>query len=101
MFYAFRLYPRKKDFTRFFWWRKNDPSQEIIEYRAKVHIFRNTSSPALANICLRYAVSQNPLTSQPVKEFVSHNFYVDDACGCAYSPEEAIKTLSSTKEILS
>ena len=101
MFYAFRLYPKDRDFTRFFWWRNNDPSQDIIEYRAKVHIFGNTSSPALANIGLRYAVSQNPLTSQPVKEFVSHNFYVDDACGCAYSPEEAIKTLSSTKEILS
>ena len=101
MFYAFRLYPKDKDFTRFFWWRNNDPSQEIIEFRVKVHVFGNTSSPALANIGLRYAANNNPVASDTVKEFVTHNFYVDDACGCADTEEQATEILTATKEVLS
>lgn len=100
MFYAFRLRPEDRDFTRFFWYCKNDPSQQLVEYRAKVHIFGNTSSPALANIGLRYAAVNAEQTDSSVTEFVFRHFYVDDACGCADSEEEAINILTKTRAAL-
>lgn len=57
MFYAFHLEQQDRDFTRFFWWKANDPNQEIEEYRANRHVFGNTSSPLLANLGLRFAYS--------------------------------------------
>ena len=80
MFYVFHLPDEDKDFTRFFWWKNNDPKENLVEYRANVHIFGNTSSPSLATLGLRFAVMHSEC-SQEVKDFVFHNFYVDDACG--------------------
>ena len=34
MFYAFHLQCSDRDFTRFFWWKDNNPESNLIEYRA-------------------------------------------------------------------
>ena len=102
MFYNFHLEPKDRDKTRFFWFRENNPEKELVEYRARVHLFGNTSSPALAIIGLRFAVNNDSTNaSQEVKQFIKNNFYVDDGLKSTKTPQEAIAILSQTKEALS
>ena len=49
IFHSFKVKKEHRDFLRFLWYKDNDPTAKIIEYRMKVHIFGNTSSPAVAN----------------------------------------------------
>jgi len=49
MFDSFKVEKEHRDFLRFLAYKNNDPTAEIIEYRRKVHIFGNKSSPAVAN----------------------------------------------------
>ena len=100
MFYAFHLPEKDKDFVRFFWWKRNDPRKELVCYRATRHVFGNKSSPSLANIGLKYAVINSPVTTNKAKNFVNRNFYVDDGCGSADSVEEAVSILSETRASL-
>ena len=101
MFHNFLLELKHKDFTRFYWFSGNDCNNKLTEFRATRHIFGNTSSPALANIGLRFAIDHAiPAFSVQVKDFVYNNFYVDDGLGCSDTPQEAINTLSETKEAL-
>ena len=53
MFHSFKVKGEFRDPLRFLWYKDNDPNGVITEYRMKVHIFRNTSSPAVANYTLR------------------------------------------------
>ena len=53
MFHSFHVEPEHRDFLRFLWYAENNPNGEIIEYRMNVHLFGNTSSPAVATFCLR------------------------------------------------
>jgi hypothetical protein len=101
MFHNFLLTPEHKNFTRFYWFSKNDPLNKLTEFRATRHVFGNTSSPALANIGLRFAIDNaTPTVSPQVRNFVYHNFYVDDGLGCSDTVEEAINTISETKKAL-
>ena len=49
MFHSFKVREGHRDLLRFLWYKNNDPNGEITEYRMKVHIFGNTSFPAVAN----------------------------------------------------
>ena len=101
MFYCFHLENKDKDKTRFFWFKDNDPNNELTEYRARVHLFGNTSSPALAIIGLRYAINNDLTeTSSEVKTFIKNNFYVDDGLKSTKTPREAISILSQTRKAL-
>ena len=53
MFHSFKVKEKFKDFLRFLWYKDKDPNGVITEYRMKVHIFGNTSSPEVANYALR------------------------------------------------
>lgn len=53
MFHSFKDKKEHRDFLRFLWYKNNDPTAEVIEYRMKVHIFGNASSPAVPNHGLR------------------------------------------------
>ena len=46
MFYTFHVKNEHRNFLRFLWYRDNDPSKDLIEYRMKVHVFGNSLSPA-------------------------------------------------------
>ena len=47
MFHSFFVSTEHRDFLRFFWHKENDPNKEVVEHRMKVHLFGNTSSPAV------------------------------------------------------
>lgn len=44
MFYCFRVSREHQNYLRFLWYRNNDPSDRLIEYRMTVHVFGNTPS---------------------------------------------------------
>ncbi len=79
MFYSFFVNEEHRDFLRFLWFCNNDPDDDIIDYRMKVHLFGNTSFPAFATLGLRKtAIEGQHVYGQDAKEFVDKNFYVDD-----------------------
>jgi len=60
MFHNFAVPDRQSTYMRFFWFEDNDPNRQLIEYWSKVHLMGNTSSPAVANLGIRYAARKNP-----------------------------------------
>ena len=98
MFHNFHLNANERDFLRFYWFRDNNPSLEICQFRAKVHIFGNCSSPALANIGLRYAAQNSNL--EHVRDFINDQFYVDDGLSSADTVTEATSILEDTRQTL-
>lgn len=79
MFYCFNVREQDRNYLRFLWFRDNDISKEIVEYRMTVHVFGNSPSPAVAI----YGLHQSGLRVEPdcdadVKQFVMRDFYVDD-----------------------
>ena len=101
MFYCFHLEPGDRDLTRFFWFRENDPNNDLVEFRARVHLFGNTSSPALATMGLLYAVNNgvNPAPEE-VKLFVHNHFYVDDGLMSVDTIDDAVRILRETRIVL-
>ena len=97
MFYGFYVPENQRDYLRFFWHKDNDPQQELIEYRMKVHVFGNCCSPAIATHGLRQCVKD---AEAPVKRYVEENFYVDDGLDSFDLTEDAISVLQKTKEVL-
>ena len=94
MFHAFHLEEEDRDFTRFYWFADNNPSRDLVQYRARVHIFGNCCSPTIANLGLRIAAALAPGASDEVLRLVNDFFYVDDALGSADTEEEVIEFLS-------
>lgn len=99
MFYCFRLKENDKDYTRFFWFRNNNPCEDLVEMRAKVHIYGSTSSPSLCSLGLKYAINQSDVSEQCIK-YVHENFYVDDGVMSVSTPDEAVSILRETREAL-
>ena len=48
MFHNFYLKDDERNYIRFFWFADNDPAQSVCQFCARVHIFGNCSSPAIA-----------------------------------------------------
>ena len=101
MFHSFLVREDHRDLLRFFWYKDNDPDGELIEYRMKVHVFGNTSSPAVATYCLRKTaeVGEQEFGSD-AKNFVDNNFYVDDGLKSVAEPTEAVDLLRRTQAML-
>ena len=53
MFHCFIVQEDHRNYLRFLWYRNNDPEQNLIEYRMRVHVFGNSPSPAIATLGLR------------------------------------------------
>ena len=53
MFHSFLVQEKHRALLRFFWHKDNDPAKDLTEYRMRVHVFGNTSSPAVATYGLR------------------------------------------------
>ena len=108
MFHSFHVTPEHRDLLRFFWYEDNNPQKDLALYRARVHIFGNTCSPAIATIALRRAADsllETEVIEKSVKEkahrYIYSSFYVDDGLGAASTPEEAVEVLSVAKDTLS
>ena len=101
MFHSFLVQEQHRDLLRFFWYKNNDPNEELTEYRMKVHVFGNTSSPTVATFCLRKTaeVGEQEFGSD-AKDFVYNNFYVDDGLKSVAKPAEAIDLLTRTRAML-
>ena len=76
MFHCFYVNPEDRNFLRFFWWEDNNPVNDIIEYRMRVYLFVNRSSPGVAIHCLHFAA--DIAEDEDVMQFIKRNFYVDD-----------------------
>ena len=102
MFHSFYLTEKHRDFVRFYWFKDNDPSKSLIQYRAKVHIFGNKPSPAIANHGLRCAINYetDDDCTELSKSFVLRNIYVDDALAAFENSQVAIETLEGAKNKL-
>jgi hypothetical protein len=101
MFYSFFVNEEHRDFLRFLWFRNNDPQNEVIDYRMKVHLFGNTSSPAVATFGLKKtAKEEEHKFGQDAIEFVDENFYVDDGLISLPDSEQAVGLLQRTQAML-
>ena len=79
MFHCFLVEPKHRDLLRFLWYDSNNPDGNVVEYRMKVHLFRNTSSPAVATFCLRKTAEEEELQfGSDASTFVEGDFYVND-----------------------
>lgn len=87
MFHCFMVREDHRNFLRFLWHRDNDLSSEVVEYRMKVHMFGNSTSPAVAIYGLRKAIraGSKDYDADTVK-FVGRHFYVDDGLISVSSP---------------
>ena len=101
MFYSFIVREDHRDFLRFLWYRDNDPNGAIVEYRMTVHVFGNTSSPAIANFGLRKTAEVGePEFGADAKEFVDNDFYVDDGLKSLPNSQQAIDLWQRTQAML-
>ena len=60
MFHQIAIPEEQSTYLRFFWYKNNDPDREIIEWMSRVHLMGNISSPAVANLAVRYAARKDP-----------------------------------------
>lgn len=101
MFYNFGLLDEYKDYLRFYWFRNNNSNEPLVQYRAKVHIFGASSSPAVASYGLRYAAQHSSLEGcEHATQFINRSFYVDDGVTSVNSVSEGIDLLLKTQEML-
>ena len=79
MFHSFIVEKEHRDFLRFLWYKDNDPDGPVVDYRMRVHLFGNTSSPAVATFGLRKTANVGEAEyGLDAREFVERNFYVDE-----------------------
>ena len=100
MFSNFKVPGEQTNYLRFFWFRNNNPDEEIVPYRSSSHIFGCTSSPAVANFGMKFCASTIRGESVAVKECITKSFYVDDCLFSADDVENAIQILAGTVEAL-
>lgn len=100
MFHSFHVTPEHRDFLRFLWFKNNDLSMPITEFRMTVHLFGNGPSPAVATYGLRRTVDDGEEHDPEVKEFVQRNFYVDDGLVSKATAEEVVTLIKNTQAAL-
>ncbi|KAK7913154.1 hypothetical protein WMY93_013365 [Mugilogobius chulae] len=101
MFHCFVVKESHRDFLRFLWYKDNDMSSEVIEYRMCVHIFGNSPSPSVAMYGLKKAAAAGEADfGSQVRTFIERDFYVDDALKSFPSEQEAVLVLQQTQQAL-
>ena len=100
MFYQVKVAPEDCDMLRFLWWPGGQITNEIQEYRMKVHVFGAVSSPSCANFALRQVAEECEPTKPKVANVIRKAFYVDDMLQSFSSESEAVAVSTETKETL-
>ena len=101
MFHNFIVREDHRNFLRFLWFRNNDPTDVVVEYRMRVHVFGNSPSPAVATYGLRRAALHGEEEfGHAAKEFVHREFYVDDALKSLPSVSQAVNLLTAARGML-
>ena len=102
MFHNFYLPPADRNFLRFFWFKENNPGKPLVQYRACVHIFGNSPSPAIANFGLKSTVTcASSPPAEATKAAIYRSFYVDDALVASDSSKEAVEVVLGMRRTLS
>lgn len=100
MFYCFGVREDHRDYL-FLWFKDNDLSKGVTEFRMKLHVFGNSPSPAVAIYGLRRAAELGEKEhDSDTKQFVLLNFYVDDGFTSVSSEVEAIDLLKRTRNMM-
>ncbi|XP_076879123.1 uncharacterized protein LOC143527737 [Brachyhypopomus gauderio] len=101
MFHCFVVREDHRDYLRFLWYRNNDPRNDIIEYRMRVHVFGNSPSPAVAIYGLRRAAKQGEAEfGSDTRQYVERHFYVDDGLKSFSTEAEAICVIKRAQKML-
>ena len=100
MFYQVTVPKKHRNYMRFFWYKNDDPNEEPIEYRIKVHVFGAVSSPAVANYALKQT-AENKNYNDTTTDCVKNDFYVDDLLKSVPTEIEAISLIKETQSLLS
>lgn len=101
MFHCFVVREDHRDYLRFLWYRDNNPSNDIIDYRMRVHVFGNSPSPAVAIYGLRRAAKQGETEfGSDTRQYVERDFYVDDGLKSFSTEAEAICVIKRAQEML-
>ena len=97
MFHSFHVHPPHRDLLRFLWFDKNDKENEIVDHHMVVHLFANTSSPAVATFGLRKtAIEGEKKFGKAAQDFVVEDFYVDDGLTSCTTPHKATSLVKNT-----
>ncbi|KAK7879138.1 hypothetical protein WMY93_034081, partial [Mugilogobius chulae] len=101
MFYQFQVSDGDTDLLRFLWWPHGDYSQQLVEYKMKVHIFGATSSPSVATFAMQKCASDfgEEFGSDAVTT-VLKNFYVDDCIKSTVDEDSAISLAAALTTML-
>ena len=87
--------------SHFFGYKDNNPDNEVIEFRMTVHVFGNTSSPAVATYGLMKTATIGELQhGHDAREFVESDSYVSDDLKSVSNDEEAFDQLRLTQLML-
>ena len=98
MFSSFCVKPEDRDYLRFLWFRNNNPTEKVADYRMTVHLFGNTSSPAIATYGLRRTADETETEfGSAARNFVHNDFYVDDGLTSQPTEEKAITLVKNTQ----
>lgn len=101
MFHSFIVREDHRNFLRFLWFKNNNPMDEVVEYRMRVHVFGNSPSPAVAIYGLRRAALHGEDEfGHAAKEFIHREFYVDDGLKSLPSVTEAVGLLKAARGML-
>ena len=101
MFHSFVVREDHRNFLRFLWFKDNDTTKEVVEYRMKVHVFCNRPSPAVATYGLwRAALHGEDEFGGDAKQFIHRDFYVDDGLKSLPSATAAITLLKAAQGML-
>ncbi|XP_013855924.1 uncharacterized protein LOC106511725, partial [Austrofundulus limnaeus] len=101
MFHCFVVKESHRNFLRFLWYKDNDMSCEIIEYRMRVHIFGNSPSPSVAIYGLKKAATTGEAEfGTDARRFIERDFYVDDALKSFPTEQEAVHVLRQAQQAL-
>ena len=101
MFQNFGVPKIQRDFLRFYWFRENDPTKPIVQYRSNVHLFGAKSSPSVAEFGLRFIVQQKQERgeiSEEAARFITSNFYVDDGLHSCHNISDAVSIIKETRD---
>lgn len=101
MFHCFLVRQDHRNYLRFLWYKDNDMTKEIIDYRMKAHVFGNSPSPAVAIYGLRRAIREGAQEhGTDTVNFVERHFYVDNGLRSVPTKAEAIDLLCRTQTSL-
>jgi hypothetical protein len=98
MFHNFHVHPPHRDLLRFLWFADNDKEKYVIVYQMVVHLFGNTSSPAVATFGLRKTAEEGEKEfGRDAKDFVVEDFYVDDGLTSRDTAEGTVSLIKNTQ----